>query len=58
MNVVDTALNYCNAVPFEKRIAHYFRQSLWHELLLQYLPHNAVERTIMGTLQPELAEAA
>lgn len=56
LNIVDVALNYCNKVPFEQRIAHYFRQSLWHELLLQYLPHETVERTVMAALQPKLAQ--
>jgi hypothetical protein len=56
MNVVDVALNYCNKLPFEHRVAQYFRQSLWHELSLQYLPHETVERTVMKTLQPDMAE--
>jgi hypothetical protein len=55
-NIVDVALNYCNKLPFEQRIVHYFRQSLWHELLLQYLPHETVEQTVMATLQPKLAK--
>lgn len=54
-NIVDTALNCCNQLPFERRIAHYFQRSLWHELLLQYFHHEAVERTVMHELQPELA---
>jgi hypothetical protein len=56
LNIVDVALNYCNKIPFEQRIAHYFRQSLWHELMLQYLPHETVERTVMAALQPKLAQ--
>ncbi len=56
MNLVDTALNYCNGLPFEKRITSYFRQSLWHELLLKYLDHDEVEQSVMDTLQPELAK--
>lgn len=55
-NIVDVALNYCNTLPFERRVAHYFRQSLWHELMLQYLPHETVEHTITSVLQPKLAK--
>lgn len=55
LNVMDAALNYCNKLPFEQRIAHYFQRSLWHELLLRYLQHETVEQTIAAQLQPELA---
>jgi hypothetical protein len=58
LNIVDVALGYCNKLPFEQRVAHYFRQSLWHELLLQYLNHDTVEQTVMTALQPELAKKA
>lgn len=56
LNVVDAALNYCNQLPFEQRIVHYFQRSLWHELMLRYLHHESVEQTVMSQLQPELAE--
>ncbi|HVV26185.1 MAG TPA: hypothetical protein VHC21_04115 [Candidatus Saccharimonadales bacterium] len=55
-NIVDAALNYCNRVPFEKRLTHYFQHALWHELLMRYLRPEAVERSIAGELQPQLAE--
>lgn len=54
LNVVDAALNYCNQVPFEKRIVNYFQHSLWHELQLRYLQHDTVEQTVMSQLQPRL----
>jgi hypothetical protein len=56
LNVVDAALNYCNRLPFEQRIVHYFQRSLWHELLLRYLGRESVEQTVMSQLQPQLAE--
>ena len=56
LNVVDAALNYCNRLPFEKRIVHYFQRSLWHELLLRYLHRDAVEQTVVGQLQLQPAE--
>lgn len=55
LNVIDAALNYCNQLPFEGRVAHYFRRSLWHELMLRYLRHEPVERIVQAELQPELA---
>lgn len=56
MNVVDAALNACNDLPFERRVTHFFRQSLWHELLLRYLDHQDIEDSVAATLQPELAK--
>jgi len=54
-NVVDAALNYCNQLPFEQRIVQYFQRSLWHEMLLRYLRHDAVEQSVLSELQPQLA---
>jgi len=56
LNVLDAALNCCNNLPFEKQVVQYFQRSLWHELLLRYLRHDTVERTIVDELQPQLAE--
>lgn len=55
MNVLDVAVNTCNSLPFEKRIYQAFQQSLFHELLLQYLSHDAVEQTVVNQLDPQLA---
>jgi hypothetical protein len=54
LNIIDVALNYCNGLPFENRIVHYFRNSLWHELLIRYLKHDAVEQTVLSGLQAKL----
>jgi hypothetical protein len=54
LNIVDAALNYCNQLPFEKRLSHYFQGSLWHELLLRYLQPEAVEHSVISELQPAL----
>lgn len=54
-NLIDVALNYCNRLPFERRIVQYYQQSLWHELLLRYLRHDTVEQTVLEALQPQLA---
>lgn len=58
LNVVDAALNCCNKLPFEQRVAHSFQQALRQELLLKYMNHEAVERSVLAALQPELAEEA
>lgn len=55
LNLVDAALNYCNRLPFEQRLTHYFRHSLWHELLMRYLKHDTVERSVLQEIQPQLA---
>lgn len=55
MNILDVAVNACNHLPFEKRIYQAFQQSLLHELLLQYLSHEAVEQTVANQLDPQLA---
>lgn len=57
LNVIDVALNYCNQLPFEQRLTHYFQHSLWHELLTRYLRRDTVEQAVLGELQPQLAEA-
>jgi hypothetical protein len=56
LNLVDAALNFCNGLPFEQRVLQYYRHSLWNELLLRYLHHDAVEQTINDELQPALAQ--
>ena len=55
-NIADAALNYCNRLPFERRMARYFQRSLWHDLLMRYLQHDAVEQAVLHELQPQLAE--
>jgi len=54
MNIIDVALNYCNGLSYRNRIVEYFQHSLWHELLIRYLKHDAVEQTILRGLQAEL----
>lgn len=54
-NVLDVALNLCYNLPFEKRVVHYFQQSLWQELALKYLHPELIEKTVLSDLQPQLA---
>jgi hypothetical protein len=53
-NIIDVALNYCNQLPFEQRILQYYRQSLWHELVIRYLKHDNVEQSVVSGLQSDL----
>ncbi len=53
-NIIDVAISYCNRLPFEQRILKYFRESLWHELVIRYLKHDNVEQSVVGNLQSEL----
>lgn len=53
-NVIDVAVNYCNQLPFEKRVLQYYRQSLWHELVIRYLKHDNVEQSVVSGLQSDL----
>lgn len=55
LNLLDAAINFCNQLPFEQRIVHYFQRSLGHELLLRYLHRDMVEQTVADELQPEPA---
>jgi hypothetical protein len=55
LNIVDAATNFCNDLPYQKRVVDYFQRSLWHELLLRYLHHQPVEDSILNELQPEFA---
>lgn len=53
MNVVDAAINLCNQLPYASRLSHYFKRSLWQELMMRYLRHQPVEETVLAELQPE-----
>ncbi len=53
-NIIDVALSYCNGLPYNNRIVEYFRHSLWHELMIRYLKHDAVEQTVVSGLQARL----
>jgi hypothetical protein len=56
LNIIDVALNYCNQMPYPNRIVHYFRSSLWHELMIHYMKHENVEEAVLGNLETRLVE--
>ncbi|HSW85673.1 MAG TPA: hypothetical protein VLF79_03645 [Candidatus Saccharimonadales bacterium] len=55
-NLIDVALNYCNHLPFEQRMVHYLRNSIWNEIWLRYWRPDSLERALFGDRQPKLAE--
>lgn len=57
-NVIDAALNFCNQLAYEHRMVHYFRRSLWSELMIRYLQHEAVEEAVLSSLEAQLVDQA
>ncbi|MGI0134889.1 MAG: hypothetical protein ACREBW_08035 [Candidatus Micrarchaeaceae archaeon] len=55
-NVADAVLNFCNQLPYEQRMVHYLRRSLWHELIMRYLKHENVEQMVLASLESQLVE--
>lgn len=53
LNIHDVAVNYCNRLPFAKRITSFAQQHLWQELMVRYLSHENIEHAITGQLQQE-----
>lgn len=58
LNVLDAAINCCNAINYEYRLSQHAEQALWHELTLRYLNHQSLEEAIASLLQPQLAHEA
>lgn len=56
LNITDAALNFCNKIPYEQRIVKYFRDHLWHELMLRYMHQTNLEQAIHEQLSGELVE--
>ncbi len=58
LNFTDAVLNFCNKLPYEQRIVHYFRDHLWHELMLRYLNQENLEQVVHEQLGDELVDEA
>jgi hypothetical protein len=56
LNFTDVVLNFCNKLPYEQRIVHYFRDHLWHELMLRYLHQDNLEQVVDEQLGHELVD--
>jgi hypothetical protein len=53
-NLIDTVLNFCNKLPYERRFVRYARDHMWHELMLRYMHQGSIERTVHEQLTNEL----
>ena len=56
LNFTDVVLNFCNKLPYEQRVVHYFRDHLWHELMLRYLHQDNLEQMVHEQLGHELVD--
>jgi hypothetical protein len=56
LNIMDSVLNFCNTLPYEKRMVRYARSHMWHELLLRYMRQGNIERTMHEQLTDELID--
>lgn len=54
LNVIDACLNCCNQLPYDRRVVHYFRTNLGHELIIRYLKHESVEQMVLDSLEARL----
>lgn len=54
LNAMDVALNYCNHLSFGERIVRFARDNLWHELMVRYLKHENLERTVLSQIGNDL----
>lgn len=50
-NLLDVSLNYCNNIPYHKRIVYYLRRDLWHELFARYLAHPALQNNVLQQIE-------
>lgn len=51
LNLLDTAINLVNQLPYERRVAYHMQASLWHELHSRYLAQPALERQLLNQLE-------
>lgn len=56
LNIMDSVLSFCNTLPYEKRLVHYARNHIWHELLLRYMRQANIEQTVHDQLGGELID--
>lgn len=56
LNIMDAVLNFCNTLPYERRLVRYARSHMWHELLLRYMRQGNIERTVHEQLSDELVD--
>ncbi len=50
LNLTDAAINFCNQLPYERRVSKYLREHLWRELMLRYMRRESVENAVQMQL--------
>lgn len=55
LNLLDVALSRANHLAFGDRIVHFFRDNLWHELMMRYLHQENLETAVQDQLADELS---
>lgn len=53
-NLMDVALSYANALPFEDRYLYHFRESLWNEVFASYLGQKNLKEQVLQQLDNDL----
>lgn len=49
-NLMDVSMAYCTKAPFEHRVVFHMRESLWNEVFMRYMGHEALESQILKQL--------
>jgi hypothetical protein len=56
LNITDAVLNFCNTLPYERRLVRYFREHVWNELMLRYMKQSSIERTVYDQISGQLMD--
>ncbi len=56
LNALDVALAHVNQLSFGERVVHFFRNNLWHELMMRYLHQENLEAAVHQQLSRELTD--
>jgi hypothetical protein len=55
-SLMDMAVSYVNGLPYGHHSIYHFRESLWNELFMRYMGHEALEREVLKQLNLNTAE--
>lgn len=56
LNLLDTAADYINGLPYENRAYYHFVDSLWNEVFSRYLGQKTLESQVLRQLDNEMIE--
>ncbi len=56
LNILDVAVSHANHLPYGDRVVHFFRDHLWHELMMRYLHQENLERAVREQLAGDLID--